>query len=1577
VPIPVFFHSDSSLSHGNDTPSYFLKEAKSKGYSQTCLVDVNTTSSAIKYMDASASQGIDGVVGLTASVCCPQRDRELWKKINYKKCKKLFAIIGTADDKFFDYDTVIGLFNALKAAINSKVKIAAAQTKVESLIGPLAHEVFKDGNLQNMKKMLKHINKELPLGSLSFVAQNEDGYKSILYLNSALGKRKSDNINNGEDEPIALTIQDIEKYAKNVFVIDGFQKGSYLEPFKDEPEKLSSFPYFAVIDALGVPYNKIKDIEGVAANLDKSFVPFPLFSLSREEDYQAYCVKVAVHTKAVINSLAFDKPDMSRILADHETVFDFYQKECANFLNENYNPNFWDSLNATSVTLGEIHLPNFDMPIQEIVRYAFKKENKEVPEFGDDAGAIEAFDALIKPTLPSDKSLVKYRNRRLNDFCLHSIACEGMEKRLTDNFGDEKEQKREEYTARLEKEFEVIESMGFAGYFLIEYEAVNFARENDIPVAPGRGSAAGSFIVYCIEVTDVDPIEFDLQFERFLNPERVSMPDIDTDFGEGRSKVLKFISDKYQQPGAEWPSSSQIANIMRYQLKSSISAVRGAFGLSMAFDAELKRLVEDAENELGIVEPKKISWDELMGLDFVKRKMSREPMLAKVLFMAKSLTGKTQSYGVHAGGVVISPTVICDFSALWCDDKGNYFCLYDKDCVERAGLVKFDFLGLKTLNVTQESVLQIKENHGIDVNLRKINFKDPAVYDLISEQVLCDIFQLGSKGIRQLVGNLKPSNMEELAVLSALFRPGALQSEMDKDYIAVKNGVRPATYDHPALESVTGVTFGCIVYQEQVMSIVRSLANYSLGEADILRRAMGKKKIAEMNKQRNIYSKRAMEYWRDHYLKIGEKQGFDFPLDVCFKDCESELDSLKIKEFFDGDGYLSESEGFRQIMKTILSLNENEMTMLDGRVSDYSYVVKLFKGHYQSGIESSVIDTLVGNERCKEISVRLYYVLSQYVRFNQVFNKVEKFAGYGFNKSHAVAYSMVTYMTAWLKKYYPAEFYAGSMTFMKRDVIHESVIEASQKMGIKITAPDINLSRERFRAESVRSVRYGFSKLDGMGNAAGTIVKERELNGPFIGVYDFLRRMENNTGKPSSEAFVSLAVSGGFDKFIPTRIQRDPRTNGRQYNVWLRECISKSKSLKVGEGTSSLHNLVDEMSKQEFAAYLTVLSGITYSKKISFTPTKEFGAEIYSAFREVMKEVGYISLSTLSGRGSELYRSLKGVAKVNFLKDVMDKPEETFRFGLRKLGEFEEAEVMDILHDWDFELGDDSLDYSPENIRKICPGIDEDKINRYETLYFDSFFRSFGDKFSDLIFAAFVGKMNVTYGKIELDDHAITPVKERLLEVGSHHPGVRVAKDFFDVDKTPFERHFLFVLDVILNNPLFSYETQWENHLAEVLNQSVADTLNKERAACGFYLTSTPIKVLKIAERVEREPPGHLIDGCPVKVGMIDGSHDGQKVTTYGVVRNIFLTAVKNEMSDNYGEKMMFFDLEDGADKLSCVVIGNKAVKVLHQKVIDDGVVCMLCGKVTMNDRGISMKPVVIKRYHPVEDAHLHKVPKG
>jgi DNA-directed DNA polymerase III PolC len=1502
--IPISFFSDASLSMGNDIPSRMVEVAKKQGFKRTAIIDKDSMSSLIKYLDASKGLDVGNIVGVTLSVNIPKRDDLCWRIREESSLKTFSKALGV---ELLSSDFSYEIFHALKTTYSAFLTSLSDPTpgKIRNAIKKVASdnilsEIYVDGNSaedlsdSHIKQIgagevlrqilsqimpegrniwenegswsclvatVKELNYDLPLSSLVFLASSSEGYKNLLSLASIKAKCKHDEINHEKSGPHALTIGDIKEYNEGVLVIDPLAPYSTLggvsEQIKDTEIKqkaidISVSSLTGIVDYLGIPYLAKNSLIEIAKNVNLPLVPMPTAHYAEEEDYAAFCVKVAVHNGQIVTDFTSTKPEPEKSIPQQDLVLHYFKslKEELDALQLE----FWDSkVKDTAVTLGEVFLPSYDMPVEDVIIHAYSLENQEKPEWDSERGMLSAFDDLISRDKPEDVTLTSYRQRKLNDYCLHLLTMKGLDERLVQQYGEDAEKYRKDYEERIAYEYDIIVSMRFPGYFLIQYDFVNFAREVGVPVGPGRGSAAGSLIVYCMEITDVDPIEYDLPFERFLNPERVSMPDIDVDFGDGgdvdRSTVLAYIKEKYQQIGAKFPSSSQIANIMRYQLKSSISAVRNAYGLSMTYDRELKNMIQVAEQTLGISSPKSISWKELLELDFIKKKIAKEPMLHRVLKMAKALTGKMSSYGVHAGGVVISPTVLTDFAPLACDDRGNYFAQFDKDDIERAGLIKFDVLGLKTLSVLSECERLIKKTQNKVVDFRKIDFKDPRVFALICERVLEDVFQLESRGMQELVGNLQPSTVGEIAVLSALFRPGALDSGMVDEYIEVKNGRQKPKYDHPAIEKVTSPTFGCIVYQEQVMSIVRELANYSLGQADLLRRAMGKKKAEEMEKQRDVYINSAMLYWRDYYIEIGQSKNLDFALDVRLSDIKDKLDEMSLN-ILNSEGVVASKDKVVTSLVQLLSLSDNQKNLLIQRLGDYSYVVSLFQQHYFDAITSAVNNKMSGDEEEKKaVGMRLYYALSQYVRFNQVFNKLEKFAGYGFNKSHAIAYSVVTYMTAYSKCYYPTEFYASALSSKDLDALHGTVLEAKSKMGIKIESPHINKSDVRFSVEARNTVRYGLEKLKSVGRSATTIYSEREANGFYSSLPDFLDRMYSKTHAPDSSAFKSLAVTGAFDDFIPSRILRHKDMNGRQFMIWMREQYVKSKWHEKQVSSDSLHLSVNDMSEVEFVAYLTAISPTATVKKVAAIIGDNLGDSEQELDEEVIKEVdrSFIALSKVPAKSKRMVIQEKA-------------------------------------------LGLEQLSITQDYIETTQNNNESDFYWRY--IY------------------ALVG----------------------------------ISQDF----------------EV--------YRDGWREYLLSVINIPATATLNEELEAAGFYMTTTPIRILKVAERVEREPPSSLIDGCPVSVGEIDGSYDSQNVTTYGIVRNMVVKTVKKETSSFFGEKMLFFDLESGYDSVSCMIFGDKPTNFFHNKVISNGCVALVAGEISVNDFGITLSPVAIKRYYPEVD---------
>jgi DNA polymerase-3 subunit alpha len=575
------------------------------------------------------------------------------------------------------------------------------------------------------------------------------------------------------------------------------------------------------------------------------------------------------------------------------------------------------------------------------------------------------------------------------------------------------EENRQIYLDRLETELKVITEMGFPGYFMIVADFIQWAKNELIPVGPGRGSGAGSLVAYALKITDLDPIEFDLLFERFLNPERVSMPDFDIDFCmDRRDEVIDYVARHYGR--------DHVAQIITYgsmAAKAVIRDVGRVLGFAYGFVDRLAKLIPF---EIGMTLNKA-----LQDSTDLKQLYDTEEEVKSLIDMALTLEGTVRNAGKHAGGVVISPTKLTDFTPLYCEQGGgNLVTQFDKDDVEAVGLVKFDFLGLRTLTIIDWALQAInhkKQQRGeVLVDITTIPRDDLPSYQLLKNGQTTAVFQLESRGMKELIKKLKPDCFDDIIALVALFRPGPLESGMVDDYINVKHGAK-AEYAHPLLEPILKPTNGVILYQEQVMQIARELALYTLGGADMLRRAMGKKKAEEMAKERE----------------------------------------------------------------------------------------KFTTGAVANQVEESIA--------------------------TYVFDLMEKFAGYGFNKSHSAAYALVAYQTAWLKTHYPAEFMAAvlssDMDNTDKVVI---LIEECRQMKLAILPPNINVSTYRFTANDNNHIVYGLGAIKGVGQAAiEDMLIERELNGPFLGLYDLCKRVDLR--KFNRRVLDALIRGGAFDEFDPNR----------------------------------------------------------------------------------------------------------------------------------------------------------------------------------------------------------------------------------------------------------------------------------------------------------------------------------------------------------------------------------------------------------------------------------------------------------
>lgn len=814
------------------------------------------------------------------------------------------------------------------------------------------------------------------LDELTLLAKNNTGYHNITML---LSKAY---LQGYVDLPV-VEKEWLTEYNEGIIVLSGGRLGdvgkALLKENAKEAENLTAFyqQYFPEHFYLSLCRTGRMDEE----NYIKAAVPFasqhniPLVAVNdvvflKPDDFEAHEIRVAIH-----DSYTLDDPKRPKKYSAQQ-YFRTEEEMCRLFADiPSALANTVEIAKRCSVTvrLGEYFLPNFP------------------------TGELSTEDYLVQKSR------------------------EGLEERLEFLFPDEEERKnkRSVYDERLQVELDVINQMGFPGYFLIVMEFIQWSKENGIPVGPGRGSGAGSLVAYALKITDLDPLEFDLLFERFLNPERVSMPDFDVDFCmDGRDRVIDHVADTYGRQAV-----SQIITFGTMAAKAVIRDVGRVLGHPYSFVDRISKL---------------IPLDPGMTLE---KAFAAEPKLPELydsdeevkalIDMARKLEGVTRNAGKHAGGVVIAPTAITDFSPLYCDSEGMHpVTHFDKNDVEYAGLVKFDFLGLRTLTIIKWALEMINARMLAEgkepVRIESIPLDDKKSFDLLLQSKTTAVFQLESRGMKDLISRLKPDCFEDIIALVALFRPGPLESGMVQNFIDRKHGKEEvsypdAQYQHECLKPILEPTYGVIVYQEQVMQIAQELAGYTLGGADLLRRAMGKKKPEEMVAQREIFE----------------------------------------------------------------------------------------KGAINKGID--------GNLAMK------------------IFDLVEKFAGYGFNKSHSAAYALVSYQTLWLKAHFPAEFMAAVMSSeMDNTDKIVGLYDECMNMGLTVVPPDINSGKHRFSVNEKGEIVYGLGAIKGVGEGPiDTILSARQQDGIFKDLFDLTARVDLK--KINRRTFDALIMSGSLDKLGPHR----------------------------------------------------------------------------------------------------------------------------------------------------------------------------------------------------------------------------------------------------------------------------------------------------------------------------------------------------------------------------------------------------------------------------------------------------------
>jgi len=863
---------------------------------------------------------------------------------------------------------------------------------------------------------------------LTLLAKNITGYKSLIAFNSKayLENRKTD---------FAPAKEEYLGELRDVIVLSGGSQGligqKIIEGKKEEALEIAyqmknffGDDFYIELQRDGTQYEEIY-MDGAIEICRKLKIPpvatHPVFFLEKE-DFVAHETRYCIGHSEVLFSLKRKKP---------------FNKEMYFKTKEEMEELFADIPQALNNTVA-----------------IAKKCNVELP-FGVNH-------KLYLPNFPTP-------NGEDTNTYFTNLARKGLQERLEEDFPNkvEKESVRAKYEERLEKEINIIKEMGFPGYFLIVADFINWAKEHDIPVGPGRGSGAGSLVAYAMKITDIDPIPYNLLFERFLNPERVSMPDFDVDFCQARrNEVYDYVRQKY---GEE--SVCQIGTFGTMAAKSAVRDVGRALGYNYDFVDTLAKMIninpvrpitlkefifgeQDANGEW-IINP-----DERLLARY-----NNEPDVKKLIDIAKNLEGITKQIGTHAAGVVIAPTKLTDFTPLYTLDPDSHpSTQFEMSDIEKVGLVKFDFLGLRNLTIIKSAIDLINERRAKKgekpFNLRKINIKDEKVY----EHIFCKgntigIFQFESPGMTAVLKRAQPKKLEDLVAINALYRPGPM--DIIDEWLNAKNlPEKERQYLHPSLREILKETYGYMIYQEQVMQCAQIIAGYSLGEADLLRRAMGKKKPEEM---------------REHRSK------------------------------------------------------------------------------FVDGAKKNNIDETTANK---------------------IFDFMEKFAGYGFNKSHSVAYSYLAYQTAYLKTYFPEEFLTANLnshiTILDTDKIAILVNDARNN-DIEVLPPDINQSNYNFTVEGDKKIRYGLGAIKGVGEKAVlAIEKEREANGPYTDFYNFLERAgRGNVNKRVIEAMVKAGV---FDSLNANRAQLfEAISEGLDYVVKFRK--------KQLENTSVLgDSILDEKS---------------------------------------------------------------------------------------------------------------------------------------------------------------------------------------------------------------------------------------------------------------------------------------------------------------------------------------------------------------------------------------------------------------
>ena len=863
-------------------------------------------------------------------------------------------------------DSTIDIDKLIKKAKKSKIKSLALTDQVNLFAAIKFYQKCIDNKIKPiigcqipLTDMLTRKN----LGNIILLCQNFSGYKNLIKLVTQIHLQKK------PSENLGATIDLLKKYNEDILILSGGRNGilgvNLLASDFIEKTTLTKNLSEIFVDRMYLQIDRInadsEDIYNSKIIRISENLRLPLIATNNvlfldQHDYDAHEVRVCINKKIKLED---------RVNQKEFTKEQFFKSESEMIEIFRDIPDAMDNLSEIikrcniHIKSDSYYLPNFNTP-----------NNVDINEY---------FDSKVKSGL---EKILKSNNIENTDI----------------------------YYDRLNTESSVIRKMGFISYFLIVHEFIDWAKNNSIPVGPGRGSGAGSLVAYALDITSIDPIQHNLLFERFLNPERISMPDFDIDFCMiNRQKIIDHITDIYGE--------NKVSQIITYGSLSARAVIRDVgrvLGMGYTFVDRIAKMIPFS---VGITID-----DALKQNKELKKEYESNDEIKNLIDTSKKLEGLPRNVGKHAAGIVVAPNKIDDFIPLYrVEESDEIVTQYDKDDIEKLGLVKFDILGLRTLSIIDKAIKCIKDKHSeITLSHEDIKVPDKKVYKLLQKKLTTGVFQLESSGMKRYMERLRPDCFDDIVALVALYRPGPLGTNMVDDFINNKHG-KEIDYEHPLLEPILSETYGLILYQEQVMEISRSLAGYTLGEADLLRRAMGKKKKDEMELHR--------------------------------------------KKFIEG-------------------------------------------------------------AQANKISISVA---------NSIFSKMEKFAGYGFNKSHSVAYAFISYQTAYLKTYYTSEFLSSALSSdMDNTDKVISLVDASIEMGLNIIQPNINTSEFNFISIDDKSILFGLGAIKGVGhNAVIHIIEERNKNGAYKNLFNFCERVSLTTINIGT--IDSLIYSGSFDCFGENR----------------------------------------------------------------------------------------------------------------------------------------------------------------------------------------------------------------------------------------------------------------------------------------------------------------------------------------------------------------------------------------------------------------------------------------------------------